>query len=63
MTFGRPLALATAGVYLGNLHAHRSYSDGSYTPAEAYAHARDTAGLEFLGASGDHEDGKLAPAT
>lgn len=35
-------------VYFGNLHAHTSYSDGSGTPAEAYAHARDAADLDFL---------------
>ena len=35
-------------VYFGNLHSHTSYSDGSDTPEEAYAHARDLAGLDFL---------------
>ena len=35
-------------VYFGNLHSHTSYSDGSGTPEEAYAHARDVAHLDFL---------------
>jgi len=35
-------------VFFGNLHSHTSYSDGSATPADAYAHARDVAGLDFL---------------
>ncbi|WP_339790424.1 CehA/McbA family metallohydrolase [uncultured Imperialibacter sp.] len=35
-------------VYFGNLHSHTSYSDGSGTPDEAYKHARDVAGLDFL---------------
>ena len=41
-------ALAAAqSVYFGNLHSHTSYSDGSGTPAEAYAMAR-AAGLDFF---------------
>ncbi len=35
-------------VFFGNLHSHTSLSDGSGIPAEAYAHARDRAGLDFL---------------
>ena len=35
-------------VFFGNLHSHTALSDGSGTPAEAYEHARDTAGLDFL---------------
>jgi hypothetical protein len=35
-------------VYFGNLHSHTSYSDGSGTPAQAYALARDSAHLDFL---------------
>jgi hypothetical protein len=35
-------------VYFGNLHSHTSYSDGSGTPAQAYRHAREVAGLDFL---------------
>ena len=35
-------------VYFGNLHSHTSYSDGSGTPDDAYRHARNTAGLDFL---------------
>lgn len=41
-------ALAAAqSAYFGNLHSHTSYSDGSGTPAEAYAMAR-AAGLDFF---------------
>jgi len=35
-------------VFFGNLHSHTSYSDGSGTPSEAYAHARDVAKLDFM---------------
>lgn len=35
-------------VFFGNLHSHTSYSDGSGTPEDAYRHARDVAGLDFL---------------
>ena len=41
-------ALTTANVFFGNLHSHTSYSDGSGTPTDAYLHARDVAGLDFL---------------
>jgi hypothetical protein len=34
-------------VYFGNLHAHTTLSDGSGTPADAFAHARH-AGLDFM---------------
>lgn len=37
------------GFYFGYLHSHTSYSDGALTPEEAYAYARDVAGLDFLG--------------
>ncbi len=40
-------------VYYGHLHNHTGYSDGEGTPADAYAHARDVAGLDFMGIS-DH---------
>ena len=35
-------------VFFGNLHSHTALSDGSGTPAEAYEHARDRAGLDFI---------------
>lgn len=35
-------------VFFGNLHSHTAYSDGSATPADAFRHARDVAGLDFL---------------
>lgn len=34
--------------YFGLLHAHTSYSDGEGMPAQAFAYARDSAGLDFL---------------
>jgi hypothetical protein len=34
--------------YFGNLHSHTAYSDGTATPKEAYAYARQTAHLDFL---------------
>lgn len=40
-------------VYYGHLHNHTSDSDGEGTPADAYTHARDVAGLDFMGIS-DH---------
>lgn len=39
--------------YHGNLHSHTSVSDGTGTPAEAFAYARDSAGLDFLAVT-DH---------
>jgi PKD repeat protein len=44
---------ATYNVYYGNLHSHTDYSDGTGTPAEAYAYARDIANLDFLAVT-DH---------
>ena len=35
--------------YLGNIHCHTGFSDGSKTPSFAYDYARDVAGLDFLG--------------
>ncbi|WP_422358881.1 CehA/McbA family metallohydrolase [Reichenbachiella sp.] len=35
-------------VFYGNLHSHTSYSDGSGIPEDAYKHARDVAGLDFM---------------
>lgn len=34
--------------FLGNFHAHTDYSDGMGLPAEAFAYARDVAGLDML---------------
>lgn len=42
-------------VYLGNLHSHTSFSDGSGTPAEAYAAAR-AAGLDFFAITEHNHD-------
>lgn len=35
-------------VFLGNLHSHTSYSDGSGTPKQAYTYARTRGKLDFL---------------
>ena len=43
-----PIAQAEISVFFGNLHSHTALSDGSGTPAEAYEHARDVAGLDFI---------------
>jgi hypothetical protein len=43
-----PTAQTELSVFFGNLHSHTALSDGSGTPAEAYAHARDIAGLDFM---------------
>lgn len=55
-------------VYFGNLHSHTSYSDGSGTPADAYAMAKAN-GLDFFAITehnhsaadgkGERKDGKL----
>ncbi|MGD8627823.1 MAG: T9SS type A sorting domain-containing protein [bacterium] len=34
-------------VYYGNMHSHTSYSDGTGTPSEAYAYARDSAQVDI----------------
>lgn len=46
--FVPPVADAQQQVFFGNLHSHTSYSDGRDTPEDAYRHARDVAGLDFL---------------
>ncbi len=54
---GRGLEFAGERVYFGNLHSHTSYSDGSGTPENAFAHARDIAHLDFLAVTEhNHED-------
>lgn len=40
--------------YLGNLHSHTSYSDGTGTPAQAFEYARDVAGIDFLAVTDHH---------
>lgn len=40
--------LTTKDIYFGNLHAHTAVSDGTGTPAEAFAYARDVAKLDFM---------------
>jgi arabinogalactan endo-1,4-beta-galactosidase len=42
-----PAATGVA-VYFGNLHAHTAISDGTGTPAQAFAFARDVAKLDFM---------------
>src|SRR5688572_7109466 len=43
-------------VFFGNLHSHTSFSDGSGTPEEAYAHARDVARIHFLAITEHNHD-------
>lgn len=42
-------------VYYGSLHNHSNVSDGTGTPSQAYAYARNTAGLDFFGLA-DHAE-------
>jgi trimeric autotransporter adhesin len=51
---------AQVKVFFGNLHSHTSYSDGSLTPEDAYRHARDTAGLDFLAVTEHNHLGRIA---
>jgi len=44
----------TYAFYTGVFHSHTSYSDGVGTPAEAFAYARDAAGIDFLAVSDHH---------
>jgi hypothetical protein len=44
----------TYNVYFGYLHSHTGVSDGEGTPAQAFAHARDQAGLDFFAVT-DHD--------
>ena len=46
-------------VYFGNLHSHTSYSDGSGTPSDAFAYAKDVAHLDFLAVT-DHMEQLLS---
>ncbi len=41
-------SLGVKDIYFGNLHAHTAVSDGTGTPAEAFAYARDVAKLDFM---------------
>ncbi|WP_417914069.1 CehA/McbA family metallohydrolase [Candidatus Electronema sp. JM] len=54
--FGGSSAMAAYNVYYGHLHNHSNVSDGTGTPAQAYAYARDTAGLDFFSLA-DHDSG------
>ena len=44
-------------IFFGNIHAHTKYSDGTGTPAEAFAQARDQGRLDFLAVS-EHNHNK-----
>ena len=50
-----PIVPAGPGLFFGVLHSHTKDSDGSGTPAEAYAYAKDVAGLDFLAVT-DHSN-------
>ena len=42
-------------IYMGHIHNHTSASDGTGTPNEAFAYARDMAGMDYLGIT-DHAE-------
>jgi hypothetical protein len=53
---------STYNFYFGNLHAHSSYSDGNkdstaFTPANDYAYAKNSLGMDFLGISEHNHSG------
>jgi len=48
-------ALGGMKLYRGNFHSHTKYSDGTGTPAEAFAWARDIAKSDFY-AMTDHAE-------
>lgn len=50
-----PPPISSYNVYYGHLHNHSNVSDGTGTPSQAYAYARDTAGLDFF-ALADHAE-------
>ncbi len=50
-----PATPVTYNVYYGSLHNHTNVSDGTGTPSQAYAYARDIAGLDFFGIA-DHAE-------
>jgi hypothetical protein len=55
-------ATGTYNYYFGNLHAHSGYSDGNkdhstYTPADDYAYAKTSLGMDFLGISEHNHSG------
>ncbi len=52
MVFATPVNYNT---YYGSLHNHCNVSDGTGTPSQAYAYARDTAQLDFFGLA-DHAE-------
>ncbi len=47
LTFEAIKSSGPMNFYYGNLHSHSSYSDGEGTAAQAFAWARDKAGLDF----------------
>ena len=51
---GQGLADSVYNLYVGNLHSHTSYSDGSGTPAQAFEYARDVASIDFLAITDHH---------
>lgn len=53
----------TYNVYFGYVHAHSDLSDGSGTPEEAYAYARDEGHLDFFSLTDHAEQLQLWPWT
>ena len=51
----RPSGAKPMMAWHGTLHSHTGWSDGSATPADAYAFARDLGGLDFMAVT-DHPE-------
>jgi len=54
LAIGDSPSIGGYNVYYGQLHCHTNISDGQGSPSEAYAYARDTAGLDFFSIA-DHD--------
>lgn len=54
LAIGDSPSIGGFNVYYGQLHSHTNISDGQGSPSEAYAYARDTAGLDFFSIT-DHD--------
>ena len=54
LAIGDSPSIGGYNVYYGQLHSHTNISDGQGSPSEAYAYARDTAGLDFFSIT-DHD--------
>ena len=48
-------------VFFGNLHSHIAFSDGSGFPDEAYRHAKNEAGLDFMAITEHNHTNNIHP--